>query len=230
MNTICPHCKQKYEVESQMAGQVAQCQGCNKEFTIQISPPTPPVSGQRRDFKTNVQRTPDKQPVETSSDVIEKTMNDTRTGTPSGIVLAAILCSLWALLTILRSLHTIFVVAMGDDSLSLREAVVPLTAVWNMMISAVYILFTVRMLSRDRRWGFDWPLGTNILNAVLSIIHILRCLDVSSPFARKYGAHLFFAEIGSFTLPVELAIVLLLVFNRKWFSNELSLPGTFSRI
>jgi len=45
MTAFCPHCKQKYEIESQMVGQVAQCTACKKDFTIaagSVAPPPPP--------------------------------------------------------------------------------------------------------------------------------------------------------------------------------------------
>lgn len=127
--------------------------------------------------------------------------------------MAAILCALWALITACISFRLLLVDAVANLPWDKAEALIPLTAIWNLLVAGVYVFFAVKILSRDRWWGWGWALGGSALNAVVSVVQIIRCIGKQSDGSVCLGS----AALGSLTLPLELAIVVLLLLSTRHF-------------
>lgn len=189
---LCPFCQQIIEAPSDMAGEIVDCPGCNRQITVPSPKP------------------------EVAKPQVRVSTRPTQVAPPAGVALAGILCALWAALTVLVSLRFLLVYAAAESiSWELSETEAILIAVWNMMISAVYVLFAVRIWKMEPTWGYNWPLWSNILNGTQSIFQILRCVNWSVSYVS-----LDVKAFGSITLPIEIAVVLLLLFNRKAFSQK----------
>jgi hypothetical protein len=204
MNAFCPHCKQKYDVDANMLGQTADCTACGKEFVVTAadSPPAPVLP-------RAAQAMPPHPPTEPES--LSRSPRERVPLVPAGLMLAAILCAVWAMLTAGISLRYLLVEAADDSWRVWGEEMTGavFTGVWNMMIAGVYVLFAFRIPQIDKTWGYNWPFCSNILNAIFSLINILRCVEWNDGLRPE--------AIGAITLPIEIAIVLLLYFNRRHF-------------
>jgi DNA-directed RNA polymerase subunit RPC12/RpoP len=73
---------------------------------------------------------------------------------PAGIVMAAILCGIWAMIHCVFAIHTILAAASGHGNWDAGEMKEIFSLVWNMILAGTYILFVVRILFRDTNLGY----------------------------------------------------------------------------
>lgn len=73
---------------------------------------------------------------------------------------------------------------------------------WDFVVTAAYIVIGIGII-KSKHWGYSWGIGSNILNAILSLFYLLSELSFDLLF-----------------IVLEIAIVIMLFLSRDYFLEE----------
>lgn len=117
------------------------------------------------------------------------------TGPSFSLVIAAVLCFVWAAI-----MGAVVCAQMTLGTVLQSNRDVQVLAIWNGLVAVAYVFIGYGVLKRFRN-AFEWAVGSNALNAAVGLYQL---------FAMHAYATIVF-------LPIEIAIVVILVVNRGGF-------------